>query len=88
MQILSLTGNHNRQVFDCGQTGLNNWLQQVARQHQDKGLSKTFVAIQDDDPTCICGFYALTLAEVERRFLPDVYQKNYHSEFRVLDWGD
>lgn len=75
MQILPLTGTHNRQNFDCGRTELNNWLKQVARQHQDKGLSKTFVAVQDEEPTRICGFYALTLAEIDRRFLPDTYQK-------------
>mgnify|MGYP001320513047 FL=1 len=75
MQILPLTGNHNRQNFDCGRAELNNWLRQVARQHQDKGLSKTFVAIQDKEPTGICGFYALTLAEIDRCFLPDAYQK-------------
>ena len=75
MQILPLTGSHNRKNFDCGRAVLNLWLQQVARQHQDKGLSKTFVAIQDQNPTEICGFYALTLAEIERRFLPDAYQK-------------
>ncbi len=75
MQILPLTGSHNRQNFDCGRPELNNWLRQVARQHQDKGISKTYVAIQDEEPTRICGFYALTLAEMERRFLPDAYQK-------------
>ncbi|NOU22370.1 MAG: N-acetyltransferase, partial [Methyloglobulus sp.] len=75
MQILPLTGNHNRQNFDCGRAELNNWLRQVARQHQDKGLSKTFVAIQDKESTGICGFYALTLAEIDRCFLPDAYQK-------------
>jgi GNAT superfamily N-acetyltransferase len=75
MQILPITGSHNRQSFDCGRAELNHWLRQVARQHQDKGLSKTFVAIQDEDPACICGFYALTLAEIDRRFLPDTYQK-------------
>lgn len=75
MQILPLTGNHNRQNFDCGRAELNNWLRQIARQHQDKGLSKTFVATQDQEPTGICGFYALTLAEIDRRFLPDAYQK-------------
>lgn len=75
MQILPLTGNHNRQSFDCGRAELNNWLRQIARQHQDKGLSKTFVAIQDEEATCICGFYALTLAEIDRRLLPDAYQK-------------
>jgi hypothetical protein len=47
----------------------------VARQHLDKGLSKTFVAVGDEDPTCICGFYALALAEMDRRFLPEAYQK-------------
>jgi len=75
MQILPLTGNHNRQSFDCGQAELNNWLRQIARQHQDKGLSKTFVATQNEEPDCICGFYALTLAEIDRRFLPGAYQK-------------
>lgn len=75
MQILPLTGNHDRQSFDCGRAELNNWLRQVARQHQDKGLSKTFVAMHDEEPDFICGFYALTLTEIDRRFLPDAYQK-------------
>jgi GNAT superfamily N-acetyltransferase len=77
MQILPLTGSHNRQNFDCGRVELNNWLRQVAQQHQDKGLSKTFVAIQEDEPAGICGFYALSLAEIDRRFLPDAYQKKF-----------
>ena len=75
MQILPLAGNHNRQSFDCGRVELNNWLRQVARQHQDKGLSKTFVAVNGEEPTVICGFYALTLAEIDRHFLPETYQK-------------
>jgi GNAT superfamily N-acetyltransferase len=75
MQILPLAGNHNRQSFDCGRVELNNWLRQVARQHQDKGLSKTFVAVREEDHTGICSFYALTLAEIDRRFLPESYQK-------------
>ncbi len=50
MRVLSLAGNHDRQGFDCGRQELNDWLQQLARQHQDKGLSKTFVAICEDEP--------------------------------------
>ena len=49
MQVLPLTGSHDRQGFDCGRQELNDWLRQVARQHQDKGLSKTFVAIREED---------------------------------------
>lgn len=75
MQVLSLTGSHDRQGFDCGRPELNNWLRQVARQHQDKGLSKTFVATREQEPARICGFYALTLAELENRHLPEVWRK-------------
>ena len=75
MQVLPLTGNHERLGFDCGRQELNDWRQQVARQHQDKGLSKTFVAIREEEPNRICGYYALTLAELESRYLPAVWRK-------------
>ena len=75
MQVLPLTGNHDRQVFDCGRQALNDWLRQVASRHQDKGLSKTFVAIREDAPTRICGYYALTLAELENQHLPEAWRK-------------
>lgn len=75
MQVLPLAGSHDRQGFDCGRQELNDWLRQVARQHQDKGLSKTFVAICEDAPDRICGYYALTLAELENRHLPDAWSK-------------
>ena len=76
MQILPLTGSHNRQEFDSGRQELNDWLQRVARQHQEKGLSKTFVATREEMPARIYGYYALTLAELENRHLPEVRRKN------------
>lgn len=75
MQIQPLTGSHNKQGFDCGAESLNNWLQQVARQHQDKGISKTFVATLEENPTQICGYYALTLAELDGQHLPQAWRK-------------
>jgi GNAT superfamily N-acetyltransferase len=75
MQILPLAGTHDRQGFDCGRPPLNDWLRQVARQHQEKGLSKTFVAIREGQPEHICGFYALTLAELENQTLPPAWRK-------------
>ena len=75
MQILPLTGSHDPQGFDCGRQELNDWLRQVARQHQTKGLSKTFVAIRKEAPTRICGYYALTLAELESQHLPETWRK-------------
>ncbi len=75
MQVLPLTGNHDRPGFDCGRQELNDWLRQVARQHQDKGLSRTFVAIREQEPARICGYYALTLAALENRHLPAIQRK-------------
>ena len=71
MQILPLTRNHDQQDFDCGRPELNDWLPHIARQHQDKGLSKIFVAALEDAPTRICGYYALALTEVDTHLLPE-----------------
>jgi GNAT superfamily N-acetyltransferase len=75
MRIQALTGDHDRQGFDCGRAELNDWLWQMARQHQAKGLSKTFVAVLDEQPTRICGYYALTLTEVDTSDLPEGSRK-------------
>ena len=75
MQILPLTGSHNRQEFDSGRQELNDWLQRVACQHQEKGLSKTFAATHEEMPDRIYGYYALTLAELENRHLSEARRK-------------
>ncbi len=38
-------------------------------------LAKTFVAVREEAPTRICGYYALTLAELEYRHLPEAWRK-------------
>lgn len=70
MQLQALTGNHDRLGFDCGRPELNDWLRRTARQHRDKGLSKTYVAIREDIPDRICGYYALSLTELDNTDLP------------------
>ena len=75
MQVLPLTGSYDRQSFDCGRSELNDWLRQVANQHQKKGLSKTFVAVREEEPTCICAYYALTLSELDSLHLPEAWRK-------------
>ena len=75
MLITPLTGNHDRAGFDCGRAELNDWLQKVARQHRDKGLSRAFVVARDEEPAIICGYFALTLAEVITTSLPASRQR-------------
>ena len=76
MQIQALTGNHNRQAFDSGCQELDNWLKRIARQHQEKGLSKTFVATDAESAEIIFGYYALTLSEIDNAHLPESRRKS------------
>lgn len=70
MQITPLADSHDRQRFDCQRPELNDWLRQVARQHQEKGVSKTFVLVHPENPVQIRAYYALTLAELDGLHLP------------------
>jgi len=74
MQILPLTGSHDRQGFDCGRAELNDWLQRIERQHQDKGLSKAFVVTRKEAPAITCGYYALTVAKLDNSKTPDTFR--------------
>jgi len=70
LSIQSLTGRHERSAFDSGSAELDAWLRQTAQQHQRRGISKTFVAVADDAPARVLGFYALTACEVLTQELP------------------
>jgi len=71
---------HDRDGFDCGSEPLNLFLKQTARQHAQRGISRTFVLVEERAvaPKPILGFFALnicqikseTLTEVEARKLP------------------
>jgi len=70
LSIQPLTGRHERSAFESGSAQLDAWLRQTAQQHQRRGISKTFVAVADDAPSRILGFYALTACEVLTEELP------------------
>jgi GNAT superfamily N-acetyltransferase len=71
LSIQPLRGNHDRSRFDSGSGELDLWLRQTAQQHQRRGISKTFVAVAEDEPSRSLGFYALTACEVVSQDLPD-----------------
>lgn len=77
MQIQALTGSHNRQAFDSGRQELNDWLKQIARQHQEKCLSKTYIATDDENSGIILAYYALTLSEIDNTHLLESHRNNF-----------
>jgi ribosomal protein S18 acetylase RimI-like enzyme len=75
-EIAALSKAHDRAGFDCGVAELNNFLKSTARQHGDKGISRTFV-LTDQDSSIIIGFFTLTLCEITTEKLPAAYTKKY-----------
>ena len=66
-----LTKSHDRDHFDCGTEPLNLYLRQTARQHATRGISRTFVLVDEDAPTPrpILGFFSLNLCQVKSESL-------------------
>jgi GNAT superfamily N-acetyltransferase len=74
-EITILDKRHDRSGFDCGVPELNTFLKATARQHAQKGISRTFV-LTDASPV-ILGFFTLTLCEVSPASLPGHYARTY-----------
>ncbi len=67
--IESLTKHHNRVNFDCGEESLNSFLKQFARQNDERGLGKTFVAAEKETSE-ILGYYTLSSGSVSSEKVP------------------
>lgn len=87
IQVEVLNSNHDRNNFDCGVEALNDYLRKTARQHDEKGISKTFVLIEDVNPMHIIGFVTLLLCEIKTQELPNPYPKKYPSTLPAAKLG-
>ena len=70
MLVQSLSKQHQRTAFDCGNAALNHYLQTTARQHQNKGIARTYVLINEATPEKILAYMTLTVCEVVSECLP------------------
>ena len=77
LKIETLTRDHNRTAFDCGNDELNRYLRNTARQHVEKGISRTFVLVEDSNPSDILGFFTLASCEILVEKMPRKYAKKY-----------
>lgn len=58
--------------FDCGKSGMNNWLMRHALQAQSAGSARTFVVTEDRH---VAGYYSLTVGEVATLDAPERIRK-------------
>ncbi|MBC7598468.1 MAG: GNAT family N-acetyltransferase [Polaromonas sp.] len=87
MLVLPLNDGHDRKAFDCGNEELNRWLQQTAKQHKEKGVSSTFVAVISPSSTEVLGYYAISLAELLSPDLPAQHRKRLPHKVPVFRLG-
>ncbi|RLI57083.1 MAG: GNAT family N-acetyltransferase [Candidatus Thorarchaeota archaeon] len=87
MRIEILTRSHNRQGFDCGNADLNRYLRDTARQHSEKGISRTFVLVDEENSSEILGFFTLASREILVEKLPEKYAKKYPSRAPAVKLG-
>lgn len=71
MNIYSLTDDHHKQDFDCGENSLNEYLKKYALQHARRGIGKTFIAVDEGSRQQILGFYTLCVGSISWENLPN-----------------
>ena len=70
-KIELLAKSHDRDGFDCGSEPLNLFLKQTARQHAERGISRTFVLVDEDAaaPKPILGYFSLNICQIKSESL-------------------
>ncbi len=68
--IEPLTAKHNREAFDCGEESLNDFLKRFARQNNEKGLGRTYVAVKGNAPH-IYGYYTIASGALSFDTIPE-----------------
>jgi ribosomal protein S18 acetylase RimI-like enzyme len=63
LKIELLSTKHDRVSFDCGEPSLNTYLKQYARQNDEKGLGRTYVATETGQR--IEGYYTISTGAVK-----------------------
>lgn len=67
--IVPLGPHHDRDPFDSGSAELDAFLKKYARQNEERGISRTFVAVRGGDLR-IQGYYTIRMGAVEARSFP------------------
>jgi GNAT superfamily N-acetyltransferase len=71
----AITKTHDRKAFDCGNADMNDFLRRYARQSHELGSAKTFLAVDNNNPQRILGFYSLAPAALVHERVPEILRR-------------
>lgn len=69
-KIEKISAKHNRDDFDCEEESLNDFLKRFARQNDERGFGRTFVAVLPEE-TKIYGYYTILSGAVKFDNMPE-----------------
>lgn|SRR5690606_33310726 len=70
---------HDRRGFDCGKESLNTFLARSARQGEKKGGLRTYVLVDDANPTRVIGYFSLCTGAIEFSTIPEELRRHLPS---------
>jgi len=70
-RFIPITEKPDIHAFDCGESGLNDYLRSYAGQNHRNGLGSTFVLVPYQGPPSAIGYYTLCMAQAEPQSLPE-----------------
>ena len=84
-----LDHSHNRKSFDCGVAPLNAYLQQTARQHSERDISRVFVLVPKDavEHKQVLGYFSLAACEADKSDLPEEIARKLPRELPAARLG-
>jgi ribosomal protein S18 acetylase RimI-like enzyme len=83
-RVEDLSGDfHETDAFDCGRERQNDFLRDQAWQSFQAGHSKTFVAVEESVPKLVCGFYTLSMGNVEFENAPEQLKDDWLPDYPI-----
>ncbi len=64
-----------KENFDCSIHQLDDYLKKYAKQNNQKGVAKTFVAIPEEGEKFVAGYYSVSMDKIEFDVIPQKYKK-------------
>jgi GNAT superfamily N-acetyltransferase len=68
--IEKLSSRHDRSAFDCGVEELNAYLRKYSGQHERRGISRTYVAVEEREKPAL-GYYSISSGAVAFDAVPE-----------------
>ncbi len=68
--IEKLSSRHDRSAFDCGVEELNAYLKKYSGQHERRGISRTYVAVEEGEKPAL-GYHSISSGAVAFDTVPE-----------------